>query len=211
MTPMKLLPITTSLTALLLAACTVLPPLAPVEQTETGAISQASSQSSRSRVIGSLASSGTLVTGKSTAPVTLVLFTNHDCAYCKDFEYGIVPRLISDFIETDKVKMVTIPFTIQKYPESTIHARTLLCGVMSGSGKLINRQLFDGLEKFPSLTTCLQDEQGSLESLLQAQNSLATSLEVTVVPTYFINGEKFTGLPDYADLRGQIEQAMKNE
>ncbi len=199
------------LTALLLTACTALQPQTPVEQTGTVSISQSNSRSSRSRIIGSLASSGTLVTGKSTAPVTLLLFTNHNCAYCKDFEYGIVPRLVSDYIETGKVTMITVPFTIQKYPDSALHARTLLCGVLGGSGTLTNRQLFDGVAKFPSLASCLTDENETLDALLQAQQSLATSLEVTVVPTYFLNGQKFMGLPEYADLRGQIEEAMKNE
>ena len=146
--------------------------------------------------------------GQPKAPVSMLLFTNYDCAYCKDFENNLMPRLQTDFIENGKLKVQIIPVMLQKYPDSDKNAHVLLCGIRMGSGADVHRMLFDGQRTFPALETCLNDTD-FLQRTMAAQYDVIRSLDVTVIPTYFINEQKFTGLPEYADLRGQITAALR--
>ncbi|HLD64227.1 MAG TPA: hypothetical protein VI913_05020, partial [Candidatus Peribacteraceae bacterium] len=47
-----------------------------------------------------------------------------------------------------------------------------------------------------------------LASQIQLQNKVIDQLEVTLVPTFFLNDEKIVGLPVYPDMRGWIEAAL---
>lgn len=153
-------------------------------------------------------STGTLMIGQKDAPVHMTLFTNYDCAYCKDFEQTIMPRLQKDFIETGKLHISIISVPLLKYPNSDRNARLLLCGVKEDSGSFIHQQLFNGQSAFPALEACMNDEE-FLQTMIGEQQAIIQKLNVSLVPTYFIEETQFTGLPEYADLRGQIEAAIQ--
>lgn len=117
-------------------------------------------------------------------------------------------RLKADFIDTGKVNVQIVVLPLQKYPNSDRNAHTLLCGVKTGSGSDVHGRIFAGQTNFPTLKTCLEDD-AYLQSMMAAQYAVIQSLDVTLVPTYFIDGQKFVGLPEYADIRGQVEEAMQ--
>lgn len=152
-------------------------------------------------------STGTLLLGKEDAPVTLLLFTNYDCAYCHDFEYTLMPQVQTEFIRTGDINVQIIPVPLQKYAESDRKMRLLLCGVKTGSGNSVHSQLFARETNFPTLETCLENEE-YLQQEITSQYSLIQTFNITLVPSYVINGETFTGLPSYPDLRGQIRNAL---
>jgi protein-disulfide isomerase len=190
---------------LALAGCVPMEDFQMNNVTESGAtVSAVSSAPVQTTPTGT----GTLLIGDSDASVTMLLFTNYNCAYCSDFEQVLMPRLQMDFIESGKLNIQIIPLPLQKYPDSDRNARILLCGVRVGSGSDVHRQLFTGRKDFPALKTCLDDD-AYLQRVMAEQYETIRSLEVTLVPTYVINGEKFVGLPAYADLRGQIETELR--
>lgn len=156
-----------------------------------------------------MVSTGTLSIGEKNAPIHMLLFTNYDCAYCKDFEENIMPRLQKDFIELGKMQISIIPLPLLKYPGSDRNARLLHCGVQIGRGTTVHTNLLNGQTDFPALEKCMKDESYA-ETILSQERAIITSLNVTLVPTYFINGKRFTGLPEYADIRGQVEAAIQS-
>lgn len=175
----------------------------PADETESGASMSAVSTPAVS------VSTGTLLIGRADAPVTMLLFTNYDCAYCSDFEHGLMPRLQTDFIDKGILNVRIVPLPLQKYPDSDRNAQLLLCGTRVGSGADVHRQLFADRNDFPALKTCL-DDATYLQREMAAQYELIRAFDVTLVPTYVIDGQKFTGLPNYADLRGQIRNAAEH-
>lgn len=191
--------------ALMLSACTQLQMNIPASMTDSR--SSAETVSSKADDIPA-AISGSLVLGSAKAPVQMLLFTNYDCAYCRDFERNIMGRLKTDFINTGKLNVQVVILPLQKYPNSDRNAHTLLCGVKTGSGSDVHGRIFAGQTNFPTLKTCLEDD-AYLQSMMAAQYAVIQSLDVTLVPTYFIDGQKFVGLPEYADIRGQVEEAMQ--
>jgi protein-disulfide isomerase len=162
---------------------------------------------------------GILQWGDSASPVSLLLFTNHSCKYCADFQREIVPRLLLDFVEDGKLRISLIPFPLRKYPESREAVRVLLCAASQDKGTVMNEMLFSspkatdvrsilqnaGLDA-ATLAECLGSPQ--TDWMLDAHESFAQTLGVTLVPTLFLNGERIVGLPEYADLQGQIEQML---
>ena len=55
---------------------------------------------------------------------------------------------------------------------------------------------------------CLSSEETA--AVIEEQQSWLRSLGVSVVPTYFIDGKQYTGLPYAADLEGQIREALQD-
>lgn len=166
--------------------------------------------------------SGTLEIGNRDAPLSLLLFTEHHCEYCREFQSDLFPRLREDFLKHGSVRLEIVILPLKKYPGSREAAGALLCAGEQGKGLLMHEALLKSTDTTsPSLPaigkalalekkvfeTCLASSD--TEKLLAGQAAWERSLGVDLVPTFFLNGEKLVGLPSYADLRGKIERALK--
>lgn len=179
-----------------------------------------SSQSGGITQANRLLPSGALEIGDAAAPVSILLFTNHSCAYCKQFQ-DYLPRLRDEFIAQGNVRISILPFALQKYPQSREAAGIFLCAAMMNQGPAVHDLLFReriGSTAFTTALASLNVQQAELDACtkseeiakrIDAQQAVAQSLGVTLVPTYFINGEKYVGLPEYADLKMQIEEELE--
>jgi len=227
------LPLALSALVLLLAACAPLTlPQKPESPTASGAVSSVNpGPAGEGDAIIPASTSGAIITervlptgsmeiGAADAPVSLVLFTNHFCAYCRDFHEELMPRLMADYVTPGKVRVTVVPFLLQKYTESDPAALSFICGAAQGKGLAMHDLLFRERVNSPAFRTALTEikvdgaqlqtcmESDGARSTVDALQSVAHSLNVSLVPAYFIDGTKFTGLPEYADMRGQIEEAL---
>lgn len=164
-----------------------------------------------------LLTGGLLEIGNPTAPVTLLVFTNPYCRYCQEFQTNDLPRLIADEVTPGTLRIVTVPFPLKKYKESESAALSLICAALQGKGLETSDLLFTaGLssteERKRTALLGLNTRQmlgcmKSAEALhaLQIQKGMADALAVTLLPTFFVNGQRTVGLPEYSDLKGSIE------
>lgn len=165
--------------------------------------------------------SGFIEIGDREAPVVLLMFTEHHCRYCKDFYNQHFPILHRDFIDQGNVRLQIAILPLKKYPDSERAATGLLCAAVQGKGMPMHKLLFElgardtdvlmseavTLELDTELfAQCL--ESPDTKATIERQKSIARSLDVTLVPTFFLNGEKSVGLPYYPDLRGMIEKQL---
>lgn len=180
------------------------------ERTETGAI------------LERFLPTGVLELGRADAPLTLLLFTEHHCSYCRQFLTELLPRIRTDFLDKGQIKLQIAMLTLEKYPASMDTARGFLCAGQQGKGFAMHTTLFANANKSKEAQRSYAQELGldtkqfdaclqnpATDALLMAQKTWAQSLSVSVVPVFFLNGEKMIGLPYYPDLRGRIEEAMK--
>jgi len=180
------------------------------ELTETGSLAER------------LLPSGVLEVGEASAPVTLLIFTEHNCSYCHQFLTELFPRLKSEYIDKGTVKLEIAMLTLKKYAASGDAAKGLICAAAQGKGFHMHQVLFKNINKDANalhsyaielgldskiFDACLAS--GATTDLVKGQEVWAESLNVSVVPSFFLNGEKFIGLPYYPDLRGRIEEAIK--
>ncbi len=208
-------------------------PLAPSEQTASGADVQeqidqtplvvipANVQTGTGDVRETLLPSGIVQFGKSGAPHTLLLVTNHACPYCRQFELDQFTRLKRDFIDTGLLTYEVTILPLKKYPESKLFAQSLTCAARQGRGMVLHSSLFSlqprnepavlklvkdrGLD-VDAFTSCLHDP--ATWALVDREEATLKQLGITLVPTFILDEQAETGLPDYADLRGRITAAI---
>ncbi|TSC58175.1 MAG: DSBA oxidoreductase [Candidatus Peregrinibacteria bacterium Greene0416_19] len=169
-----------------------------------------------------LTASGVLVIGTRSAPLTLLLFTHQACNYCGEFFQDQLPRLTRDFIGPGKMKLAIALLPLQKYPQSSLQARALLCAAEQKKGLAMHRLLFDVQTtdaavlrtrakeltlKEPAFTGCLASAR--TQALIDAQAAWAAKAGVTLVPTFFLRGEKRVGLDEYAEMRTWVEEKLQ--
>jgi protein-disulfide isomerase len=161
--------------------------------------------------------SGVLEIGHENAPLTLLVFTEHHCAYCAEFHKEQLPLLLTEYVHEGALRIQITPFILQKYEGSTQAAKAALCASTQGKGMQMHTLLFDSPNTFlervhktelnaESFASCLVSEE--TDSQIETLQAWAEELGVQYVPTFFLNGEKFVGLPYYADLRGRIEAVI---
>lgn len=158
--------------------------------------------------------------GDAEADVHMTIFTNHACAYCREFHRTIMPRLNDEFVREGLVHVTIVPFALNKYASSMRAALLQVCALRQGKGLEMNDLLFTHAPDTPAFRTQLNTfgfDGGALQTCtdsaeakaaVDAQKTLAQSHNVTVVPSYMIDDTLFKGLPEYADLRGQIRESL---
>ena len=48
--------------------------------------------------------------GKADAAITIAFWSDFQCPYCKNFELGTLPQIITDYVDTGKAKVVFMDF-----------------------------------------------------------------------------------------------------
>jgi protein-disulfide isomerase len=221
--------------AILLTGCAPLPPredavngtgaVVPTEErsedaeTEVNAVPKIGTGALTERLLPS----GVIEIGNPDAPIVLLQFTEHHCRYCRDFQREHMTMLLKDFIAPGHVRLHVVSFPLAKYPLSESAARAVHCAARAGKGwkmheLLLERISTDRIEPIEyvedlemdatAFRTCLTDAETDV--ILAEQKAWAESLDVSLVPTFFINGEKHVGLPYEADLRGMLKTILED-
>ena len=201
---------------LFLSACTIpaprdLPAAEPFDALDTVILPPESSPISAtgSSLEERILPSGLLEIGHPEAPVAFTLFTNHSCDYCRTFDRTLTHRLLTEFVENGSVRLTVVPVPLQKYPESARQAALLSCALQQSKGWPMHRALFDG-EPTDEHLSMMDMDTDALETCLTSvgSGSLLPASNVTLVPSYAINKTMYTGLPEWPELRGQINAAL---
>jgi protein-disulfide isomerase len=87
------------------------------------------------------------IIGLEEAPVTLYMFSDYDCGFCKKFEVEIVPRVIEDYVEQGKVNIVFKDFVIYE-AQSLFPAVFVRCAQEQGKYFETHEKLFENSQLF---------------------------------------------------------------
>ncbi len=205
-----------------LAACTVVPPVpptneAPVAESGSGSIPPAKHELSSLRAETQTGSSlnrflknGVLEIGRADAPHTLTVFTLPACTYCKEFHQVVLPKVQELWMNAGELNVRLVPATLMKYPESPLQAKTLLCAGMRNRGLEAWDTLVADAE-FPedkAFAACLAAPEtdamlATLEEALRQEN-------ISQFPSFVLDGELMTGLPEWTEMRAWMEVTMKD-
>ena len=153
------------------------------------------------------------------APVTVVEYADYECPYCQQVQ----PAL--DKLETEYKGKVTFAYKdlpLPMHPHAQKAAEAAHCAGAQGkyweyhdmllaTKKLEISQLKEdaGALKLDTkaFDKCL--DSGEQAEAVKAQNAEAQSLQLQGTPSFFINGQFFSGGLTYEQLRGIVDEALK--
>lgn len=171
--------------------------------------------------------------GSTNAPVKVVEFADYRCPYCKQFEDNVVPQLEKNYIETNKVSLYYINYTILG-PGSLLAANAaeevfrqnpkafwafhdaLFKAQGDEKTEWVTKQLLTDIAKQTVPSLDLKAFQNALDTAsnknaVARDNQMAEELGVPGTPTVFVNGTMIDGAQDYAVLKQAIDQALNKK
>lgn len=169
------------------------------------------------------------ILGDPDAPVTIVEFSDFQCPYCRSFFNETLPQLISDYVDTGKVKIVYRDFPLSGHAQASSAAQAAECArsiansdevyytmhdwlfenMATWSGQSTASEMFitaaqDELDL--DIRTCL--ESGEMQDEVNADMTAGRGYGVSGTPSFFINGKKIVGAYPYEIFRAVIESEL---
>jgi len=163
--------------------------------------------------------------GSENAPVTIIEYASMTCPHCAAFEVGVFPKLKEKYIDTGKVR-----FIMREYPLDRLAAAAFMLARCAGPDKYypMIETLFQQQQKWAvrdpippllaiakqagftqqSFEACINDT-AMLNKVQQTRDRGTSKFKVEATPTFFINGEKFSGALSIDDLDRVIQPYLK--
>ncbi len=155
--------------------------------------------------------------GKADAPVTIVVYASMTCTHCAAFHQNVYGDLKKNYIDTGKVR-----FILREFPLDPLATAAFMLARELGDDKrdaainlLFSQQKnwafidkpLDGLANVLKQTGMGQErfeailkDQALYEKVNKVRDRAAEKFGVNSTPTFFVNGEKYTGEVTLADI-----------
>jgi protein-disulfide isomerase len=157
--------------------------------------------------------------GPKNAPVTLVLFSDFQCPFCKRVE-PTISQLEKEY--PGKVRVVWKNFPLPFHPNAKPAAQAALAAGEQGKFWEMHEKLFENqqaldrasLEKYAQelkldMTKFKAALDGNkFESKIEADTKEGTALQVNGTPASFINGHKIDGASPYEEFKKVVDQEL---
>lgn len=164
------------------------------------------------------------ILGKPDAPVTIVEYASLTCPHCAHFSVDVLPKLKTAWLDTGKAKLVLRDYPLDEpalraamvarcEPADKFYGfvETLFADqqqwVLSSDYKaaLARLALLSGMGK-TQFDACLANKPGE-DKVLQSRLVATQQLGVNSTPTFFIDGTKFEGAPEFDPLDAALKHA----
>lgn len=174
------------------------------------------------------------VLGDANAPVTIIEFSDYQCPYCRRFYNDTFPSILSEYIETGKVKLVfrDLPL-LDKHPGAMPSAIAANCARAQGGDEMyfkMHNKIFDGQnETSRTKSVEITDEQlqqyaadlgldtatfntcftgGNEAEEVQKDLADADSIGVSATPSFLVNNWFIEGAEGFDTFQKIIEQEL---
>ncbi len=167
------------------------------------------------------------IAGSASAPVWLIIVSDFQCPFCKQWHDESYQAVLRNYVATGKVRMAYInnPLNVHQNAWSAAHAA--MCASAQGKFWEMHEGLFSTQEKWATMTPplplfdslartigvdlpkwrqCVSSEQ--LKPLIQADRDRALAAGARSTPTFLLAGELLTGAIPLADLRRALDSAI---
>jgi len=165
--------------------------------------------------------------GSATAPVWVIVVSDFQCPYCKQWHDATYPALHHEFVRTGKVRVAYVNYPLGMHAQAWPSAEAAMCAGAQGKFWRMHDAIFDTQEKwassrapaaiFDSLartagvdmrrwSQCVSS--GLTKPLIQADQQRATSAGVRSTPTILIGNEMLAGAHPIESIRRAIDSAL---
>ncbi len=163
--------------------------------------------------------------GSPSAPVTVVEYFSFNCPLCAQFHAETMPQIFSKYIETGKVR-----FLFRDFPQDNLAlgvAMVLRCvndPLYYGFLQMLYKQQpnwstaadpLAAVGKLARITGLSEDRVAACQSdrevgdaIVAAQNRASREFQISVPPTFEIDGETIAGVLSFADFEEIVEPLL---
>ena len=165
-----------------------------------------------------------IVYGSDSANLTIFLFSNYNCSFCRKFYTGVYPKLKSEYIDQGKIRLVTklvaltnnesvinslkIAVSINEYGNFEKLNELLLVEPKVIYTKQFNQVVEELTEKDDFVAECMYG--GEAESYLSKNLADFKRLNCTGTPTFIINDKIIKGYMPYKKFKIIVEKELLN-
>lgn len=171
--------------------------------------------------------------GSATAPVTIALWSDFQCSYCKRFEVETLPQIIKNYVDTRKVKVVFMDFTFlgndsvtaalysrsvwKLYSDKYFAWRTAMLdaqdeGGDNGFGDAASIDKLNvgiaGLDA-AKIAADVKENTALYQAAVDADRAEAAKAGVNATPSFIIGTTLIQGAYPYANFQAAIDAALK--
>lgn len=162
------------------------------------------------------------IKGDLSAPVTIVEFSDFECPYCARFYDQTLPSLLSEYVETGKVKIIFRDFPLGFHSNAQKAAEAAECAGEQGKYWDMHDKLFEdgvtgGVSSFKqyakdlSLNTATFDsclDNGDMADEVKQDMVDGAAAGVTGTPGFIIDGELVSGAQPFANFKAIIDAKL---
>jgi protein-disulfide isomerase len=171
--------------------------------------------------------------GSQAAPLVLVVFSDFQCPFCRDFTHDVLPQVVEKFVTTGKVRLAFIEFPLMSiHPLAKKAALQAVCAGKQGRYWQMHEQLFQppqlterDMERFPAaigLDTnayqqCMNDPATTAK--VAQDHALSRSLSIPGTPTFYVGRpvapdsvrvlRRFAQAKTFDQIAAQLEAGME--
>jgi protein-disulfide isomerase len=166
------------------------------------------------------------IQGSSTAPVWVILVSDFQCPYCKEWHDRVYTAFVNEFVTTGKVRLAYINFPLNSHVYAWPSAEAAMCAGDQGKfwqmhdGLFATQQrwevmpspaaLFDSLARSSGVDIarwreCVQS--GKMKPLIQADHDRAAQAGASATPSFMIGDRILTGAQPIENIRQAIDSA----
>ena len=167
------------------------------------------------------------IRGDTTAKVWLVIVSDFQCPYCRQWHDESFATVVRDYVDTGKLRVAYVNFPLKIHPNAIPSAEAAMCASVQGRFWEMHDALFrtqsrwaampDPKPLFDSLATSLGADAAPFKScvestvmrqMIDADERRGSDAGVQATPTFFVGDEKIEGAVPLPDLRAALDRAL---
>lgn len=192
-----------------------------------------SPQAAPSVNIKDLTTDGNPYLGQANAPLTIAFWSDFQCPFCKNFELGTFPQIVTEYVDTGKVKVIFMDFTFlgqdsiaaglysravwKLYPDKYMAWRTAMYVAQDDEGD----QGFGDAESIDKLNAKIagidavkvaadvKANTDTYQAMLDSDKAQAQKANVNATPSFVIGTQVIQGAYPYANFKTALDAALK--
>jgi protein-disulfide isomerase len=167
------------------------------------------------------------IAGDSTAQVWLIMASDFQCPFCKQWHDESFSRIMRNYVSTGKIRLAYVNYPLSIHPNAVPAAEAAMCASVQNKFWAMHDALFatqgkweslrDPRAAFDSLATTIGVDTAAYHTcvtkhltlpLIQADHDRARQAGAKSTPTFFVGGSMLEGVQPYANFQAAIDSAL---
>lgn len=167
------------------------------------------------------------IAGDSSASVWLVMASDFQCPFCKQFHDSSFSQIMQRYVSTGKIRLAYVNYPLSIHPNAVPAAEAAMCASVQNKFWPMHNALFatqgrwESLPNpntvFDSLAVSVGVDTAAYHTcvsrhltlpLIQADHDRAQQAGVNSTPTFFIGGQMIAGAAPYPTFQAAIDSAL---